>query len=151
MLYPYDAEFGNHEKNLRALSKVVGKEIDLALHKRQDASYKTQRAIKQKQDENGEVLVDLRDQVVHGHQNFDGWLVEARQQMLKAERSRVLARLSSYNHQTSYRRIRRECVPGTSTWVCETRAFHNWSTRFSKTLWCIGRCEFHFVSKMIGD
>ena len=61
---------------------------------------------------------------------------------LERERLEALDALSTYDYQKTYRQIRKECVPGTSTWICESPEFDAWMSGTLKTLWFTGRCKY---------
>ena len=63
-------------------------------------------------------------------------------------KSKVLDFLSTYDYQKTYTQIHKECVPGTSAWICESPNFRDWISGTSKTLWFTGRCKYTAVSNM---
>jgi len=52
---------------------------------------------------------------------------------------KALDAFSVYDHQRTYKQLRTECVPGTSSWICETNEFQDWMKGVGKTFWCTGK------------
>jgi len=68
----------------------------------------------------------------------------------KSERKKfeALDSLSTYNYHKAYKQIRKECVPGTSMWICENPVFHMWLSGKLKTLWLIGGCKCIMIPRV---
>ena len=60
---------------------------------------------------------------------------------MKRKKIETLNDFSIYDYQKTYRQIRKECIPGTSMWICESPEFHAWKSGVLKTLWFSGRCK----------
>ena len=73
------------------------------------------------------------------------WRLEINRRKMEKEKMAALDTLSTYNYQKSYRQVRKECIPGTSAWICEDPKFRAWMSETLKTLWFSGRCKYTMV------
>lgn len=125
--YPFEAQFGRFEKELRDLFEEFERAIDLAS--------------KQTQSQQSKVLATIRSRVFGEDEHSKKSIIEARCRAVEEERMKILDAFSTYNHRKWYSQIRKECLPGTSVWICECETFQMWLVGPVVALWCSGRCQ----------
>ena len=125
--YSYEAQFSKYEAELFDLFGEVEKAIDLAS--------------KQKQDQDSSKITTIWDKILRDEEHSKRSLVEAADRKLKEKRLQALNSFSTYNCRKWYSQVRKECIPGTSAWICESDTFRTWVAGHSGTLWCCGRCK----------
>lgn len=142
MLNPFESEFGPYERELERLAQEVRDEITLAssqvqiqenqLQERERREAKADRWVSKRF-----MKTNLKDQ-----EDARNWRLARDRQKSEKHRLWVLNAFSAYDHQRAYKQARRECVVGTSIWICETLEFKSWMAQPRETLWCHGRCEY---------
>ena len=142
MLNPFESEFGPYEQELDRLAQEVRDEISLAssqvqFHEAQLQSRERQEAKADRWFSKRFMKTNLKDQ-----EDARNWRLAIDRQNSEKHRLRVLDFFSTYDHQRAYKQARRECVVGTSTWICETLEFRAWMVEPRETLWCHGRRKY---------
>ena len=94
-------------------------------------------------------MAKFRDSDDRNKEEAKNWRLEINHRQLEREKLEALDALSIYDHQKTYRQIRKECVPGTSTWICESPEFHTWISSTLETLWFTGRCEYRMTASVV--
>ena len=141
LLNPFEREFGPHERELESLAQEVRDEINLAssqvqIHETQLQASERREAKADRWVSKQFMRTNLEDQ-----KDARSWRLAIDRQKSVKHRLRVLDAFSTYDHQWAYKQARRECVVGTSTWICETLEFKSWMVEPRETLWCQGRCK----------
>lgn len=136
---PSETDFGPFESELEALFVEVREEISLASKQAQMRENKLQAREREEARMERKFFAKFRDKGNQEEEDAKKWRMELNQQRLEEHRRRVLEALSTYDYQKTYRQLRKECVPGTSTWVCETSEFQSWLAESTETLWCTGK------------
>lgn len=141
LLVSFKAEFGPYEEEIARLSQEVLDEVSLASKKAQKQENELQ-AIERSEDKK------FREDVVRFRNDYHMSKIEEKERrleinrrMLEKRRLEILDTLSTYDYQKTYRQIRKECISGTSTWICEDPVLHAWMSGTLKTLRLIGRCK----------
>lgn len=145
LLISVTAEFGPYEKEIARLSQEV----------RDEASLASQQALKQEHELQAKerfdarsyrsIMTKFRDEYSRNKEEDKNWRLEINHRRLEREKLEALDALSTYDYQKTYRQIRKECVPGTSTWICESPEFNTWMSGTLKTLWFTGRCRYRMT------
>ncbi len=136
---PFETDFGPFESELRALHAEVREEISLASKQAQRLENELQAREREEAKMERKFLAKFRDKVHQDDEDAKKWRMQLNQQKLEEHRRRVLDALSTYDYQKTYRQLRKECTPGTSTWVCECSEFQSWMADPIETLWCTGK------------
>lgn len=97
------------------------------------------------------MLSRLGDKISRRDEDTKKWQVARDQAQLQKYRLRFLESQSTYDHQQSFKQIRKECVPGTSTWILDDADFQSWVEGSVKTLWCTGKSKFHTFCELLRD
>ena len=142
LLNPFESEFGPYQRELNRLAQEVRDEISLASSQVQIRE--TQLQGRERQEAKADRWVSKRFMITNLKQQEDArdWRLAIDRQNSEKHRLRVLDSFSTYDHQRTYKQARRECVVGTSTWICETMEFKSWMVEPQETLWCHGRCKY---------
>ena len=142
LLNPFDSEFGPYERELERLAEEVRDEITLASSQFQ--RHETELQASERREAKADRWVSKRFMRTNLEDQKDArnWRLAIDRQKSEKHRLRVLDAFSTYDHQRAYKQARRECVVGTSTWICETLEFKSWMVEPRETLWCHGRCEY---------
>ncbi|KAL8732018.1 MAG: hypothetical protein Q9181_004084 [Wetmoreana brouardii] len=139
LLVSFKAEFGPYQNEIERFSKEVQDEADLASKQAQKQENELQ-AIERSE---AKKLRQSWTNFTKGYQitqaEETNRRLETNRRKLEKNRIEALDALSTYDHQKTYKQIRKECVPGTSMWICENPAFDAWLSETLKTLWLIGR------------
>lgn len=139
MVFSFETEFGPHQKELERLSAEVQAEISLAAAQNQKQEFDLQEAERQAASLGRKMLTMLTRSVQQSDADAKSWALELNRREMEKARRKALDALSGYDHLRTYKQLRRECVPGTSAWICETSEFERWMTGSEKTLWCTGK------------
>lgn len=146
MFIPFKTEFQSYEDDVIRASQEVRDEVSLSslqaqkqeneLHARERWLANTHR---------GKVV-----KILDGFQKKDQEKEKQRRldlnrRNLEIKKLAALDTLSTYDNQKAYRLVRKECIPGTSTWVCEIPEFSTWITGRSKTLWFTGKRKYKLL------
>ena len=137
----FKVEFGPYEGEISQLSQAVRDEASLASKQAQKLEIELQARERSKESKSREILVKLRDSFHQTNEENKNWYLEINRRRVERKKSEALDFLSTYDYQRTYRQIRKECIPGTSLWICENPEFQAWMTGTLKTLWFTGRCE----------
>ena len=142
LLNPFESEFGPYERELERLAQEVRGEISLASSQVQ--VHETQLQARERQQAKADRWVSKRFMKTNLKEQEDArnWRLAIDRQKSEKHRLRVLNAFSTYDHSRAYKQARKECVVGTSTWICEALEFKSWMAEPRETLWCHGRCEY---------
>ena len=142
MLRSFKAEFGPYEEEIAQLSQEVRDEASLASQKAQKQENELQDM--ERSDARGyrKLMAKFRDDDYKSKEEDKNWRLEINSRKSERGKLEALDALSTYDYQKTYRQIRKECIPGTSTWICESPEFHAWMSGTLKTLWFTGRCKY---------
>ena len=142
LLHSFKADFGPYEGEITRLSQEVRDEAFLASQQALKQEYELQ--AKERSDARGyrKIMTKFRDDDFRKKEEDKKWRLEINHRQLEREKLETLDALSVYDYQKAYRQIRKECIPGTSTWICESPEFHAWMSGTLKTLWLTGRCKY---------
>lgn len=134
ILVSFKAEFGPYEGEISRLSQEVRDEASLASKQAQKQENELQATHRQNW------MKFTKDYYTTKAEENDRRL-EVNRRKLEKNRLEALDALSTYNYQKTYKQLRKECVPGTSIWICGNPVFHKWLSGAFQTLWLIGRCK----------
>ena len=141
IIYPFEVEVGPFESRLEYLSKVVHEEISLASKQAQIEEQKLQAWERHEARSSRHMLAFFGDKALRQDEDAKRWRVARDRRRLENYRLRSLDALSTYDNQKIFKQFRRECVPGTSTWIYEDADFQSWVDGSVKNLWCTGRSK----------
>ncbi len=85
------------------------------------------------------MLTSLSRSVQQNDEEAKNWALDASRRETEKARTKALDAFSVYDHQRTYKQLRKECVPGTSSWICETDEFQKWMNGLGRTFWCTGK------------
>jgi len=85
------------------------------------------------------MLTSLSRSIQQNDEAAKNWALDASRKEMESARTKVLDAFSVYDHLRTYKQLRKECVPGTSSWICETDEFQEWMNGFGRTFWCTGK------------
>lgn len=139
LLFSFRAEFGSYEEEITKLSQEVRDEASLAYKQAQKQENELQARERSDARRYREIVVKIWDDHRKGKEEEKNWRLEVNRRNLEKMRLKALDALSTHDYQNSYRQIRKECIPGTSTWICEDPEFRAWMSGTLKTLWFTGR------------
>ena len=145
MLVSFKAEFGPYEGEIARLSQEVRDEAFLASQQAQKQEHELQAKERSDARSYRSIMAKFRDDDYRNKKEDKNWRLETNHRHLEREKLEALDALSNYDYQKTYRQIRKECVPGTSTWICESPEFHAWMSGTLKTLWFTGRCKYRMT------
>ena len=145
LLVSFKAEFGPYEGEIARLSQEVRDETFLASQQAQKQEYELQAKERSNARSHRSIMAKFRDDDYRNKEEDKNWRLEVNHRQLEREKLKALDALSIYDYQKTYRQIRKECVPGTSTWICESPEFHAWMSGTLKTLWLTGRCKYRMT------
>ena len=135
LLVSFKAEFGPYEGEIAQLSQEVQDEASLASQQAQKHEHELQAQERSDAKSYRKFMAKFREE-------NKNWRLDISHRMSEREKLEALDALSKYDYQKTYRQIRKECMPGTSTWICESSEFHAWMSGTPKTLWFTGRCKY---------
>ena len=141
LLVSFRAEFRLYEEEITRLSQEVRDEASLASKQAQKEENELQARERSDARRYREIVFRFRDDYQKSTEEGKNRRLEINRRKLEKMRLEALDALSTYDFQKTYRQIRRECIPGTSTWICENPEFHAWMSGTLKTLWFTGRCK----------
>ena len=141
----FKAEFGPYEGEIARLSQEVRDEAFLASQQAQTQEYQLQAKERSDARSHRKIMVKFRDDDFKQKEEDKKWRLEINNRQLEREKLKTLDALSVYDYQKAYRQTRKECIPGTSTWICESPEFHAWMSGTQKTLWFTGRCKYRLI------
>ena len=146
-MFPFKTEFGPFEGAIARSSREVQDEVFLASQQAQKQEYELQ--VEERSDARSyrKIMAKFRDDDYKNKEEDKNWRLEVRNRQLEREKLEALDGLSIYDYQKTYRQMRKECIPGTSTWICESTDFHSWMSGTLKTLWFTGRCMYRMIPK----
>ena len=145
LLVSFKTEFGPYEGEIARLSQEVQDEAFLASQQAQKQEHEFQAKERADARSYRQIMARFRDDNYRNKEEDKNWRLEISHRQLEREKSETLDALSIYDHKKTYRQIRKECVPGTSTWICESPEFHEWMSGTLKTLWFTGRCKYRMT------
>ena len=142
LLVSFKAEFGPYEGEIARLSQEVQDEASLASQQAQKQENELQAEERSDARRYRKIMTKFRDDDYKSKEEQKKWRLEINHRKLERKKLEALDALSIYDYQKTYRQIRKECIPGTSTWICESPEFHAWTSGNPKTLWFTGRCKY---------
>ena len=145
LLHSFRAEFGPYEGEIARLSQEVRDEALLASQQALKQEYELQAKERSDARSYRKVMAKFRDDDFRKKEEDKKWRLEINHRQLERDKLETLDALSVYDYQKAYRQIRKECIPGTSTWICESPEFHAWMSGTLKTLWFTGRCKYRLI------
>ena len=141
IIFPFETEFGPYVTKLERLSNDVYKEISLASKQAQ----KEENVLQAKERQEAKFARQTLARIFSRHDEDAKKLqMERDGRRVEERRLRSLKSFSTYDYQKSFKQVRRECVPGTSTWICENPDFQRWVEGSVKNIWCTGRSKSPF-------
>ena len=141
LLSSFRTEFRPYEEEITRLSQEVRDEASLASKQAQKQENELQARERSNARSYREIVVKILDEHHKSKEEENNWRLEISRRKLEKMRLKALNALSTHDYQKSYRQIRKECIPGTSMWVCEDPEFQAWMFGTLKTLWFTGRCK----------
>ena len=145
LLVSFKAEYRPYEEEIARLSQGVRDEAFLASQQAQKQEYELQAKERSDVRSYRRIMAKFRDDDYRYKEEDRNWRLEINHRQLEREKLEALDALSTYDYQKTYRQIRKECIPGTSTWICESTEFHGWMSGTLKTLWFTGRCKYRMT------
>lgn len=142
LVYPFESEFGPYQRELEQLSKDIQAETSLASAQAQKQESDLQQRERKAARASRKMLTSLSRSVQQNDEEAKNWALDANRREMEKARIKALDALSVYDHQRTFKQLRKECVPGTSNWICETKEFQswmNWKNGSGKTFWCTGK------------
>ncbi|KAL8660533.1 MAG: hypothetical protein Q9202_006456 [Teloschistes flavicans] len=145
----FEQEFGPLEGEIRHSSKEIQAEVSLASKQAQKQESDLQ-AQERSEASKYRVMLEKMSESVH-KRNTEGEVMRAEVDRRKSKKRKMKAldSLSTYDFQKTYRQIRKECVPGTSTWIVQDARFREWKEGTQQGLWCSGKCEYGEVLRSL--
>lgn len=143
---PFKSEFGSFEDEITRSCQAVRDEVSLASEKAQKAEYELQARERSENVRGRYLLQKLWDNSSSANEGHQKWLMENHTRKLERKKSKILDVLSTYDYRRIYRRIRKECMPGTSQWICRDPIFREWLDGPTKTLCFTGKCKYGTTS-----
>ena len=141
----FKAEFGPYEGEVARSSQEVRDEASLASEQAQQQEHELQMKERSDARSHRNIMVKLRDDHYRNQQEDKAWRLEINHRHLERKKSKALDALSIYDYQKTYKQIRRECIPGTSAWICKSPEFCAWMSGTLKTLWFTGKCKYRII------
>lgn len=138
----FKSQFGSYEEEIKKLAREVQKEASLASKQAQRIEIEFQTRERAEQSNFRRTVANFGDSFNRNKERDFTQRLEIERRRLEREKLEILDSLSTYDYQSAFRRLRRECVPGTSQWICETSEFHEWMSRSSQRLWLTGKCKY---------
>ena len=150
LLVSFQTEFGPYEKELSQSYQDVRNEASLLSHPGQREENQLQAEMRFERPSRRNILTKLTstindNQVREEQAREEERRLSIRQRSLHNKKMQFLNNLSRYDHQKTYKQIRKSCVPGTSTWILEHPEFVAWKDQASEVLWCSGRCKYAVI------
>ena len=142
LLVSFKAEFGPYEGEIARLSQEVRDEASLAFQQAQKQENELQAEERSDARRYRKIMAKFREDDYKSKEEVKNWRLEIYDRKLERKKLEALDALSAYDYQKTYRQIRKECIPGTSTWICESPEFNAWMSGTLKTLWFTGRCKY---------
>lgn len=139
LLSSFKAEFGPYEGEIARLSQEVRDEASLASQQAQKHENELQAKERSDARRYRKIMVKFRDDDHKSKEEDKNWHLEINRRKLERKRLEALDALSIYDYQKTYRQIRKECIRGTSMWICESPEFHAWMFGTLETLYLTGR------------
>lgn len=130
------------EGEIRHSSREIQAEVSLASKQAQKQESELQ-AQERSEASKYRVMLEKMSESFH-KRNTEGEVMRAEVDRRKSKKRKMKAldSLSTYDYQKTYRQIRKECVPGTSTWIVQDARFRKWKEGTQQGLWCSGKCEY---------
>ena len=142
LLLSFRAEFRSYEEEITRLSQDVRDEASLASKQAQKQENELQARERSDAKRLREIVSKFKNDYYKSNEEGKNWRLEINRRKLEKMRLKALDALSTYDFQKTYRQIRKECMPGTSAWVCKSPEFQAWMSGTSKTLCFTGRCKY---------
>ena len=142
LLSSFTTEFGPHEKEIAGLCQEVRDEALLASKQSQKQENELQARERLEADRHRKTIAKWMDSVYRDNRKENDLRLEIHRRKLEKRKLKALDSLSTYDYQKTYKRIRKECVPGTSNWILENLEFKTWKEGNPKVLWCSGKCKY---------
>ncbi|KAL9103663.1 MAG: hypothetical protein Q9163_001322 [Psora crenata] len=139
-------EFGPYERDIANSGQEVRDEASLASKQAQKQEIEFQARERSEALKHRKVMVKLRESIYQNGKEEKDLRLEIRRRKLEKKKLQALDSLSTYDYQKTYKQIRKECVPGTSSWILENLEFKTWKEGNSKALWCSGKYAFRDVN-----
>ena len=145
LLVSFRAEFRPYEEEITQLSQGVRDEASLASKQAQKQENELQAKERSDARRHREIVFKFKNDYDKSNEEGKNRRLEINRRKLEKMRLKALDALSTYDFQKTYRQIRKECSPGTSTWICESPELHAWVSGTSKTLCFTGRCKCKMI------
>lgn len=142
LLVSFQTEFGPHKNAISQLHHEIQDEASLSSKQAQQQENKFQAREPAEARSHRKVRTSLTSPVNHNQAQEEKMRLEKRRQSSHKKKMLFLNNLSTYDHQKTYKQIRKSCVPGTLTWILEHPELVAWKGQASTVLWCSGRCEY---------
>ena len=142
LLVSFKAEFGPLEGEIAQLSQTVRDEASLASKQAQKLENELQAEERSKNNKTRELWIKSH---YHTKKENKTWRLDTIRRRLEKRKMEALDSFSSYDYHRTYSQIRKDCVPGTSLWICEDPEFQAWMTGSLKTLRFTGRCKYGII------
>ena len=132
----FEADFGPYEGEIARLSQEVRDEAYLASQQALKQEYELQAKERSDARSHRKIMAKFRDDDLRQEEEDKKWRLEINRRQSERGKSKTLDALSVYDddHQKAYRQIRKECISGTSTRICESPEFHAWMSGTLKLL-----------------
>ncbi|KAL8671467.1 MAG: hypothetical protein Q9168_004036 [Polycauliona sp. 1 TL-2023] len=122
----FDQEFGSFEREIRRFGREIELEASLASKQAQKQETELQARGRSRAGTSRRVIVSIRDSLYNGQAEDKLLRQKLDRQKLKKKKLSVLDNLSTYDYQKTYKQIRKECIPGTSSWILEDSKYTAW-------------------------
>ena len=142
LLVSFKAEFGPYEGEIARLSQEVRDEASLASQKAQKQENELQAEERSDARRYRIIMAKFRDDDYKSKEENKNWRLEVDRRRSERKKLEALDAFSIYDYQKTYRQIRKECVPGSSRWICESPEFESWIFGSLKTIWFTGKCKY---------
>ncbi|KAL8944837.1 MAG: hypothetical protein Q9211_000444 [Gyalolechia sp. 1 TL-2023] len=134
----YEQEFGSFEKEIRKSSEETHAEVSLASMQAQKQESELQAQDRSEARNHRKILGKLSKSFHQSNAEGKAIRLEVDRRKSRKRKLQALDSLSTYDYQSTYKQIRKECVPGTSTWILQDAQFKAWKEGTQKGLWCSG-------------
>lgn len=141
ILVSFKAEFRPYEEEITLLSQEIRDQASLASKQAQKQENELQARERSDASKYREIVVKFTDSYHKNQEKERKWRLEINRRKLEKKKMEALNTLSTYDYQKTYRQIRKDCIPGTSTWICKNPEFDAWMSGTLSTLWFTGRCK----------
>ena len=139
MFVSFESEFGSYEGQFARLTQDIRDEALIALCESQKWAGELQVEARTENEKNQGVFRKFRKAFDQSSSKSEAERLQTQRWRAETRKAEILAKLSMFDYQTPFRRLRREHVANTCQWIFKSPAFVDWLTGTSRVLWLTGR------------